>query len=201
MWQENSPDWGGGQRAKAGDFAFGVGRMCLIAGMNLRIAALAAIFTVGIGPLSQAGSKPQGEIGMVTFHLETDPSVVNPKLLFTQMDDGKQRFFLRSPEITMKSIEAFCPFPSGTGSEYGLVFQLKEPARRHLNALSIANPGKFLLAQADGRVVDGVWIDKPVNDGMIIIWKGITSDEIKLFDKVLPRIGATDKAKQKKKAK
>ncbi len=135
---------------------------------------------------------------MVTFHLETDPTGVNPKLVFTQMDEGKQRFFLRSPEVTMKDITAFCPFPSGTGEEYGLVFQLKDPAKRRLNAVSIANQGKFLLSQANGRVVDGVWIDKPVNDGVLVIWKGITNNDIKLFDKVLPRIGAKDKAKKKK---
>ena len=64
--------------------------------------------------------------------------------------------------------------------------------------LSIAHQGKFLLTQVNGRVVDGVWIDKQVDDGMLIVWKGITNGDIKLLDKVLPRIGAKDKAKKKK---
>lgn len=173
--------------------------MCLNPRMNLRIAALAALLTLVVAPVGRAGGKA-GEMGMVTFHLETEAGV-NPKMAFPQMDDGKQRLFLRMPEITLKDMVAFSPFPSGTGEEYGLVFQLKEPAKRRLNALSIANQGKYLLAQANGRVVDGVFIDKPVDDGLIVVWKGITNDEVKLFDKVLPRIGDAGKDKKKKKAK
>jgi hypothetical protein len=194
--QDHSPDRGAGQRAKASDFAFGAGWMCLNPGMNLRVAVLAAIFTLIVVPFGKAGGKA-GEMGMVTFHLETEGGG-NPKMVFSQMDNGRERFFHRTPEITMKDMVAFSPFPSGTGEEYGLVFQLKEPAQRRLNALSIANQGKFLLAQANGRVVDGVVIDKPVEDGVIVIWKGITTDEVKLFDKVLPRIGDKGKVKKKK---
>lgn len=137
---------------------------------------------------------------MVTFHLETEAGG-NPKMVFPQMDNGKQRFFQRTPEITMKDMVAFSPFPSGTGDAYGLVFQLTDGAKRRLNALSTAYQGKFLLAQANGRVVDGVLIDKPVDDGLIVIWKGITLDEVKLFDKALPRLGDKDKKKSKKKTK
>ena len=170
--------------------------MCLNPRMNLRIAALAALLTLIVAPDGKAGGKA-GEMGMVTFHLETEAGG-NPKMVFSQMDNGKERFFNRTPEITMKDMVAFSPFPSGAGDEYGLVFQLKEPAQRRLNAVSIANQGKFLLAQANGRVVDGVVIDKPVEDGVIVIWKGITTDEVKLFDKVLPRIGDKGKGKKKK---
>jgi len=137
---------------------------------------------------------------MVTFHLEIDASGATQKIAFSQMDDGKVRYFLRSPEITMKDMLAFSPMPSGAGEDYGLVFQLKGPARQRLYALSVANTGKYLLAQVNGRVVDGVWIDQPVTDGVLVIWKGIATGDIKLFDKALPRIGAKDKA-QKAKAK
>ncbi len=164
--------------------------------MNLRIAGMVALLALAISPLGMAGSKP-GEMGMVTFHLETD-TATSQKMVFPQMDDGKQRLFMRNPEITLKDMTAFSPFPSGNGDEYGLLFQLKDPAKRRLNALSLTNQGKYLLAQVNGRVVDGVLIDKPVDDGLIVIWKGITSDEVKMFDKVLPRIGDTGKGKKKK---
>ena len=165
--------------------------------MNRCIATLAALITLVAAPLGRAGGHP-GELGMVTFHLEIDPDGATKKIAFSQMDDGKARYFLRSPEFTLKDMVAFSPTPSGAGEDYGLVFQLKPPARRRLQALSVANPGRYLLAQANGRVVDGVWIDKPVEDGMLVIWKGITTGDIKLFDKVLPRIGAKDKAKKPK---
>ncbi len=164
--------------------------------MHLRIVALAGLFALGLSPVSQAGGKA-GEMGMVTFHLETDDGN-NPKIAFPQLDNGKQRFFLRTPEISMKDMVAFSPFPSGAGDEYGMVFQLRDAAKRRLNAISIANQGKFLLSQVNGRVVDGVTIDKPVNDGFIVIWKGVSGDDIKLFDKALPRIGDDGKKKKKK---
>jgi hypothetical protein len=66
-----------------------------------------------------------------------------------------------------------------------------------LNAISLTQQGKILLAMANGRVVDGVIIDKPVDDGLIVIWKGFTDEEVKQFDEVLPRIG--DEGKKKKK--
>lgn len=146
-------------------------------------------------PVAKAGGKA-GEMGMVTFHLETEAGG-NPKMVFPQMDDGKQRWYLRNPEISLKDLVAFTPFPSGNGNEYGVVFQLADPAKRRLNAISLNNQGKFLLAQANGRVVDGVRIDKPVDDGLIVIWKGLTDDDVKLFDKVLPRIGGDGKKKKK----
>jgi hypothetical protein len=173
--------------------------MCLIPRMNVRIAALAALISLIITPVGKAGGKA-GEVGMVTFHLETEAGG-NPKMIFSQMDNGKPRFFLRLQEISIKDITAFCPFPAGEGDEYGLVFQLKESGRRRLNVLSLSSQGKYLLAQANGRFVDCVMIDKPVEDGFIVIWRGITLDEVKLFDKVLPRIGDNGKDKKKKKAK
>ena len=172
--------------------------MCLIPRMTLRIAALAALMTLVVAPVGQAGSKPAAPMGMVTFHLETD-GTANPKLVFPQMDDGKQRLFLRAPEITLKDVAAFSPFPSGTGDEFGLVFQLKDAAKRRLYMLSLTYQGKYLLAQVNHRVVDGVIIDKPVEDGLLVVWKGITTEEVKLFDKALPRIGDPGKAKKKKK--
>lgn len=159
--------------------------------MNLRLTAWVAFFALIASPVGLSSGKA-GKMGMVTFHLETQGGG-NPKMVFDQMDDGKQRFFTRAPEISMNDMVAFTPFPSGDGDEYGIVFQLKDAAKRRLNAISIANQGKYLLAQVNGRVVDGVIIDKPVDDGLIVVWKGLSSEDVKLFDKALPRIGADKK--------
>lgn len=164
--------------------------------MSLRMIVLVALFALILNPTAPAGGKA-GEMGMVTFHLETEAGG-NPKMVFSQNDDGKERFFSRTPEISMNDMVAFLPFPSGNGDEYGLLFQLKAPAQRRLNAVSLVHRGKFLLAQVNGRIVDGVMIDKPVDDGLIVIWKGVGAEDVKLFDKALPRMGA-DKNKKKKK--
>jgi len=162
--------------------------------MDLRMTALVALFALVLNPAAPAGGKA-GEMSMVMFHLETEEGG-NPKMVIAQNDDGKVRYFLRVPEISMNDMVAFAPFPSGQGEEYGIVFQLKDPARRRLNAISQANQGKYLMAQVNGRFVDGVIIDKPVNDGLIVVWKGLGAEDVKLFDKALPRIGA-DKKKKK----
>lgn len=157
-----------------------------------------AFVALAAAPLGKAGGKA-GEMGMVTFHLERDGGDRDPKRVFTQMDDGKERVFGRSPEISMKDIVSFRPFPSGDGDQFGVVFMLNDAAKRRLNAISIAHQGKYLLAQANGRVVDGVVIDKPVNDGMIVIWKGLVTQDVNLFDKALPRFGDDGKPVKKKK--
>ena len=41
----------------------------------------------------------------------------------------------------------------------------------------------------NGRVVDAVLIDKQVDDGYMVIWKGIGKAEIDAFDAMVPRIG------------
>jgi hypothetical protein len=165
--------------------------------MHLRVTALAGLLALALSPLAPAGGKA-GEMGMVTFHLETEDGS-NPKISSPpQFYEGKERFFLRTPEISMNDVVAYSPFPSGGGDEYGMVFQLKDAAKRRLNAISLAHQGKFLLAQVNGRFVDGVVIDKPVDDGLIVVWKGINADDVKLFDKVLPRIGEDGKKKKKK---
>jgi hypothetical protein len=97
------------------------------------------------------------------------------------------------PEISSKDFVAFNPFPSDDQTTYGILIQLKESAGKRLTAVTTANQGKLLVCQAFGRVVDGVMIDQPVNDRVIVVWKGLTLDEIRELDKTMPRIGEEKK--------
>ena len=74
-----------------------------------------------------------------------------------------------------------------------MTIQLKEVAGQRLTAVTTSSQGKLLVCQAFGRVVDAVMIDRPVNDRTIIVWKGLTLDEIRELDKVVPRIGEKKK--------
>ena len=38
-----------------------------------------------------------------------------------------------------------------------------------------------------------VRIDKPVSDGILVIWSGVTEQEVKLYDQIAPRIGEDPK--------
>lgn len=152
------------------------------------------IFSLWLGVAAGvwAGGKA-GEDAVVSFHLETEHAE-NPKLVFSLEIAGQMRHFRRMAEITTSDIAAFRPFPGDDGANsYGVIFKLKNPASRRLTNITTANQGKMMVAMANGRVIDAVRIDQPVNDGYIVIWKGLTEADIKLYDKEAPRIGEEKK--------
>jgi hypothetical protein len=132
------------------------------------------------------------KMAQISFHIETE-GTDNPKMIFSAEIIGKQRFFRRMPEISSKDLVAFTPFPADDQASYGVLFQLKDNARRRLAAITAVNQGKWLLAQAFGRAVDGVLVDEPVDDGAIVIWKGLSLEEIHELDAAMPRIGEKKK--------
>jgi len=162
--------------------------------MQTRRAALLTMLGLALSPAVFASGKKEMK-ATLSFHIETE-ATDNPKMIFGQMAYGKTRYFRRMPEITTKDVVSFSPFPSDAGGDdYGMVFILKENAAKRLAAITNINQGKWLLAQINGRVVDGVLIDKPVNDGRIVIWKGATLADVTIFDGDLPRIGQQKKQK------
>ncbi|MFK7850913.1 MAG: hypothetical protein AB8D78_08035 [Akkermansiaceae bacterium] len=152
------------------------------------LACFSLLLNLG-GYASAGGEKKEVK---VSFHIETDAND-NPKMIFPFQLAGKQRFFRRMPEIASKDFVAFSPFPADDQASYGAVFQLKDNARRRLAAVTAVNEGRWLIAQAFGRAVDGVLIDGPVDDGAIVIWKGLTLEEIRELDKAIPRVGEKKK--------
>ena len=63
--------------------------------------------------------------------------------------------------------------------------------------MSTAHQDKLLLAVVNGQVRDAVLIDKPVNDGLIVIWKWVSLAEVKLADQHIPRIGERSQGLEK----
>lgn len=164
--------------------------------MQPRLAALLMMLVLAFAPSAFASGKKDTK-AILSFHMETE-GTDNPKMIFEQLANGKVRYFRRMPEVTTKDVVAFAPFPAeGGGDNYGIVFQLKDNAAKRFAAITSANQGRWLIAQANGRIVDGVLIDKQVDDGRIVIWKGLTMADVNLFDESFPRIGQ-DKPKKKK---
>ena len=162
--------------------------------MQSRVAALIMMVILALAQGVFAGGEKKIKAS-VTFHLETE-ATDNPKMIFPQLANGNTRYFRRVPEISLKDMVSFSPFPSSEGEDYGLVFRLKGNAATRLSAITAANQGRWMIAQINGRVVDGVAIDKQVNDGIIVIWKGVTFADLTLLDKDLPRTGAVGKKKK-----
>lgn len=167
--------------------------------MPARTLTLAFVWTffawVGFCAQAFGGGKADGN-PVVSFHVETDHAE-NPKMVFSLEVGGKLRHFRRLPEITTRDIAAFRPFPGDDDADtYGIVFQLKDAGARRLANITNVNQGRMMLAMANGRAVDAVMIDKQVDDGFIVIWKGITDAEIQMYDKAAPRIGEDPKKRR-----
>lgn len=138
-------------------------------------------------PVALAGGDKK-EVARVSFHIETE-ATDNPKMIFPHDLYGQRKYFRRIPEVSSRDFVAFTPFPAEDQGSYGLVFQMKDPARRRLAAITAVNTGRWLVCQAFGRIVDGVMIDKAVDDGAVVVWQGISIEEVRLLDESLPRIG------------
>lgn len=150
---------------------------------------LFAVALLSLTPgLSAHASGKKGEATGISFHLQADETD-NPKMVFPQLTNGKQLVFRRAPEVNTKDIAAFNPFPSQDGDGFGVVLQLKPVAKNRFAALSNAAVNRWMVAMVNGRIVDAVLIDKEVNDGFLVIWKGIGAAEIDAFDQKVPRIG------------
>jgi hypothetical protein len=161
--------------------------------MKSHVAALLMMTVLVLAPPLFASGKKENKAS-VTFHIETEASE-NPKMIFPQVVGEQTRYFRRMPEIGMKDIVSFSPFPSDVGEGFGIVFRLKSNAVNRFAAITAANQGRWLISQVNGRAVDGVIIDKQVNDGFIVIWKGVTLADVELLDEELPRADEANKKK------
>jgi hypothetical protein len=148
--------------------------------------AVALVFFTLVGGAMAGGDK--GKKVDISFHIETEASD-NPKMIFPHQVMGQQRFFRRIPEVSSNDYIAFSPFPSDDQASYGVILQLKDNARRRLAAITQTSSGKWLVCKAFGRIVDGVLVDDPVDDGVVVVWKGLTLEEIGQLDERIPRIG------------
>lgn len=173
--------------------------LCFLPPMQSRIAAILTMLILVFCPALSAMGKKAPKF-TISFHMETDGND-NPKMIFSQLANGKQRFFRRMPEISTPDIVSFRPFPATIGDDYGVIFKLTGNASNRLAGITTMNQGRWMIAEVNERVLDGVLIDKPVNDGMLVIWKGVTLADIALFETTLPRIGEEGKKKTKKKEK
>lgn len=165
--------------------------------MQLRIAAVIVTLITAFSPAAFAGAKADKKAS-ISIHMETENSD-NPKMIFQQEIGGRTRYFRRMPEVATKDIIAFSPFPSEAGGDFGVVFRLKDNVAGRLSAITSSNQGRWLITMVNGRPVDGVLIDKQIDDGIIVAWKGVNLADIAILDESLPRIGAEGQKKKKKK--
>ena len=151
-----------------------------------RVVAAILLSACAVLPLHASGKK--GETAGISFHLQADQTD-NAKMIFPRETNGQKLVYKRVPEIITKDIAGFAPFPSRDGEGYGAVLQLKSGAKNRWSAVTSTSVNRWVVAMVNGRIVDAVMIDKQIDDGVVVIWKGIGEAEITAFDQVVPRIG------------
>ena len=158
------------------------------------VVLLALVATLLGAPMVLAGGKKDDKARM-SIHFETE-ATDNPKMILPQEIGGKTRFFRRTSEISIKDVKAFKPFvPEDGGGETGVILVLKPGAVERLKGMTHINQGRYWIVQLNGRVIDSAIIDKPVEDGVVVVWKGVTAADIESLDKTIPRVGQAKKAK------
>lgn len=148
------------------------------------------IFLLLAGTLSvclAAGKKYK--LYLVTFHLEGEETD-NPKFI-TPVKLGKehrQYYFNKLPTFTDHDIRWFYPFTSTDGVSYGAAFKLKDHAATELRAITLTNQGKLLGLRCSDAPLQAVLIDRPIEDGVIVIWSGLQQRHLQEFRKRFPHV-------------
>lgn len=145
-----------------------------------------------LAPIPGFASGKKAPPASVTFHMEGSAAEA-PKFSRKVRTLAGEKYFRKVPEISTKDVVSFSPFPADDKKTYGLVFKVDKRAQRRLMASTTSNRGKLLLALVNGQALGVVRIDKPVNDGILVIWSGITNEEISKYDLLVPRIGEDEK--------
>jgi len=126
---------------------------------------------------------------LVTFHLEGDQTD-NPKFITPVKlgKDHRQYFFSKIPCFTDKDIAWFYPFTSRDGASFGVAFRLKDHAAIELKAITLTNQGKLLGLRCSDAQLQAVLIDRPLDDGTVVVWEGLQQRHLEEFGKRFPHV-------------
>ena len=127
-----------------------------------------------------AGSKAKGFV--VTFHLEGDETETSKFVTPVKLgSEHRQYFFRKMPAFTDADIQWFYPFVAQDGQSYGAAFRLKDHKAEELTGITVANQGRLFGTRVLDAPLRAVLIDRPINDGVVVIWSGLSQNHVKLI--------------------
>ena len=148
----------------------------------LATVVLASLCTMGAG-------KKNANSYMISFHIEGTeaeaPKFSQPVRLGSE---GKVYYFSILPTFTNRDIAWFYPFVSKDGKSYGAAFQLKPTATKGLQAVTLKTQGKLLGARIVDAPLTAVMIDRPIEDGVLVVWSGLSKKHLQMFQKQFPHV-------------
>ncbi|MCB1232054.1 MAG: hypothetical protein KDN19_17430, partial [Verrucomicrobiae bacterium] len=113
------------------------------------------------------------------------PKFATPVKMGSEM---RQYYFKRVPTFTDRDVAYFYPFISQDGSTFGAGLKLTPKATEALKAHSLTHQGKLLGIRVSNAPYTAVMIDRPVDDGVIVIWQGLAKAHLKAFEKRFPHV-------------
>ncbi len=133
------------------------------------------------------GQKTKGHV--VSFHIEGDQTD-NPKFNtpIKLGAENRQYYFSSVPTFTDPDIAWFYPFTAADGVSYGAAFRFKEYAAAELKGISLTNQGKLLGIRCSTAPLQAVLIDRPIDDGVVVIWSGLSQANLEEFQKKFPHV-------------
>ena len=152
-----------------------------------RFLVIPLLLAFTVAPAWSMGKRP--EKNRLTFHIQgkrTD----GPKMVFPVPMGNRKLFFSKSPITFTKEIVSLKHFVTEDGT-YGATFSFDKAASGRIAAVTTSNRDKWLVAMLNGRPVDVVFIDKPVTDGKLVVWRDIKQTEIIRFEYAMPITGET----------
>ena len=96
---------------------------------------------------------------------------------------GERRWFRISPEVSGRHFAGYTAFLAEDGLTYGVALYLNDEGTRAVQIMCSTFNGKLGRIIVNGRPVDTLRIDRPPADRKIIIWSGLTKEDLKAFDK------------------
>jgi hypothetical protein len=114
----------------------------------------------------------------------------SPRSIFRYAVPGSDQamIFRKVAEFSHNEVAAFHSFPAPSGNGNGITLRLDFRGSNALELLTRTRQGEIVLALVNGQPVDYLTIDRPVGDGLITIWEGISDEIVAEMKKKYPPI-------------
>ena len=137
--------------------------------------------------LPQPGARLQAGDGKqkhtFAFH-EEGVATDGENKVFPHSVAGTEKFFKMNPLITHMDFDGFVPFRA-EGGGFGAAFILNRHGKLKLDQVTTARQGSHILATVDMKPADVMVVDRPIKDGVIVLWKGLGPEHIQYLEKGL----------------
>jgi hypothetical protein len=129
--------------------------------------------------------------GRASFNLRLEvqgDEFEGPRMVRPELVGEKELWFRVVPVITSSNVKSFTPFTADNGS-YGVALKVDEDGWKNIREIGSTSVGKLLRTRVNGRTVQMMRVDAPkVDDYTVIIWRGLTEENLKEMRKVFKEI-------------